>query len=74
MDTSRPALWKIEHFRQFLEARKSLLAAEVNKRMEELLHGETRWLAAQRGGGCRLGWRLPEGSPARKRKSSFWKL
>jgi hypothetical protein len=40
-----PALWKIEHFRQFLEARKSLLAAEVNKRMEELLHGETRWLA-----------------------------
>ena len=35
-----PALWKIENFRQFLEARKSLLAAEVNKRMEELLHGE----------------------------------
>jgi hypothetical protein len=39
-----PALWKIENFREFLEARKSLLAAEVNKRMEELLHGETRWL------------------------------
>ena len=38
-------LWKIENFRPFLEARKQLLAAEVNKRMEELLHGETRWLA-----------------------------
>ena len=40
-----PALWKIENFREFLEARKLLLATEVNKRMEELLHGETRWLA-----------------------------
>src|SRR5262249_17122228 len=33
-----PALWKIENFRGYLEARKALLAAEVNKRMEELLH------------------------------------
>ena len=40
-----PALWKIENFRDFLEARKALLAAEVNRRMEELLHGDTRWLA-----------------------------
>ena len=40
-----PALWKIENFREFLEARKVLLAAEVNQRMEELLHGDTRWLA-----------------------------
>lgn len=40
-----PALWKIEKFREFLEARKDLLAAEVNRRMEELLHGDTRWLA-----------------------------
>lgn len=39
------ALWKIENYRDFLEARKALLAEEVNKRMEELLHGETRWLA-----------------------------
>jgi hypothetical protein len=39
-----PALWKIENYRDFLEARKSLLAAEVNKRMAELLHGDTRWL------------------------------
>lgn len=38
-------LWKIENFRDFLEARKELLATEVNQRMEELLHGETRWLA-----------------------------
>jgi hypothetical protein len=39
-----PALWKIENFRAFLEARKALLAEEVNKRMEELLHGDTRWM------------------------------
>ncbi len=38
-------LWKIENYREFLEARKELLAAEVNHRMEELLHGETQWLA-----------------------------
>lgn len=37
-------LWRVENFREFLEARKSLLAAEVNKRLAELLHGETRWL------------------------------
>jgi len=40
-----PALWKIENFREFLEARKALLAVEVNRRMEELLHGDNRWLA-----------------------------
>ncbi len=39
-----PALWKMENFREFLEARKALLAAELNRRMEELLHGDTRWL------------------------------
>ncbi len=41
---TEPALWKIENYRDFLEARKALLAAEANQRMEELLHGETRWL------------------------------
>lgn len=40
-----PLLWKIENYHDFLEARKALLAAEVNQRMEELLHGDTRWLA-----------------------------
>ena len=39
-----PELWRIENFRDFLEARKVLLAAEVNRRMEGLLHGDTRWL------------------------------
>ncbi|MBK8961043.1 MAG: DUF262 domain-containing protein [Proteobacteria bacterium] len=39
-----PALWKVENFRDFLEARKSLLAAELNRRMEDLLHGDLRWL------------------------------
>ena len=40
-----PALWKMENFREFLEARKALLAAELNRRMEDLLHGDNRWLA-----------------------------
>jgi hypothetical protein len=40
-----PELWKLENFRAFLEARKALLAAEVNARLEELLHGDTRWLS-----------------------------
>lgn len=39
-----PELWKMENYLAFLEARKTLLANEVNMRMEELLHGETRWL------------------------------
>ena len=39
-----PELWRIENFREFLEARKALLAAELNRRMEALLHGDTRWL------------------------------
>jgi hypothetical protein len=42
---SDPALWRIDRFRDFLEARKELLATEVNLRMEELLHGDSRWLA-----------------------------
>lgn len=38
------ALWKIDNYRDFLEERRKLLAAETNKRMEELLHGDVRWL------------------------------
>lgn len=37
-------LWKIENYRGFLEARKELLAEEMNQRLEELLHGDTHWL------------------------------
>ena len=40
------ALWKMDRFRDFLEARKELLAAELNRRMGDLLHGDTRWLAS----------------------------
>jgi hypothetical protein len=40
-----PALWKLDKFRDFLEARKELLAAELNRRMEDLLHGDTKWLS-----------------------------
>lgn len=39
-----PALWKIENYRDFLAARRELLAAETNRRMEDLLHGDTQWL------------------------------
>ncbi|RME81582.1 MAG: DUF262 domain-containing protein [Caldilineae bacterium] len=39
-----PELWKIENYPAFLEARKELLAAEVNRVLESLLHGDTRWL------------------------------
>ncbi|MGE5789227.1 MAG: hypothetical protein ACM3ZE_31850, partial [Myxococcales bacterium] len=38
------SLWRIERFRDFLEARKVLLAAELNRRMEELLHGDLHWM------------------------------
>ena len=39
-----PALWRIENFRDFLEARKKLLAVELNRRLEDLLHSDNRWL------------------------------
>ena len=37
-------LWRIENYRSFLEARKELLAEEMNQRLEDLLHGDTHWL------------------------------
>ena len=39
------ALWKIDRYADFLHARRLLLAAEANRRFEELLHGDTQWLA-----------------------------
>ena len=39
-----PDLWKVENFQDFLEVRKQLLAAELNRRMSDLLHGDERWL------------------------------
>jgi hypothetical protein len=39
-----PTLWKIKNYHDFLAARRELLAAETNRRMEELLHGDTHWL------------------------------
>ena len=38
-----PDLWKIENYGDFLSERRRLLAAETNRRMEDLLHGDTRW-------------------------------
>ena len=38
-------LWQIDRYPDFLEARKTLLAAEANKRFEDLLHGDSRWLS-----------------------------
>jgi hypothetical protein len=39
-----PELWKLENYRAFLEERRKLLAAETNRRMQDLLHGDSRWL------------------------------
>ncbi len=39
-----PALWSIDRYRDFLEARKSLLSNETNRQMEQLVHGDVRWL------------------------------
>ena len=41
---SDPELWKVENYIDFLAARRELLAAETNRRMEDLLHGDNRWL------------------------------
>ena len=38
-----PALWKIDRYRDFLEARKGLLADEANRSLKTLLHGEVQW-------------------------------
>ncbi len=40
-----PKLWKMENYREFLEERRKLLAAETNRCMEDLLHRDVRWLA-----------------------------
>ena len=38
------ALWRIERYPEFLEARKALLAAETNRRYADLLHRDPKWL------------------------------
>ena len=65
-----PALWKIERFRDFLEARKVLLAAELNRRMEELLHGDIA-LAGRAGVAAPPAMpRSVAASPARRKRPS----
>ena len=39
-------LWQIERYRDFLEARRTLLAAEANRCFADLLHGDSGWLSA----------------------------
>ncbi len=39
-------LWRIERYRDFLEARRTLLAAEANRCFADLLHGDSDWLSA----------------------------
>lgn len=39
-----PALWRLDRYHEFLEARRELLAAEANRQLANLLHGDTRWL------------------------------
>ena len=52
-----PELWKIENYRAFLAERRRLLARETNRRMEELLHGDTRWI-----GGAPTQFQVPVGA------------
>lgn len=40
-----PALWKTDRYLDFLEARKALLSSEANRRFEDLLHGDIRWMS-----------------------------
>lgn len=39
-----PDLWRVDRYRDFLAARQSLLAAEANRQLEALLHGDLRWM------------------------------
>lgn len=39
-----PELWKLKNYRDFLDARRILLAKQANSLMELLLHGDTQWL------------------------------
>lgn len=39
-----PELWRIDNYAAFLEARKQLLATEMNRFLRELLHGDEQWL------------------------------
>ena len=41
---SDKSLWRVENYRDFLEARRNLLAEEANSRLAGLLHGEIRWM------------------------------
>lgn len=43
-----PALWRIENYRDFLEARKELLAEATNACLASLLHGDTALLEGAR--------------------------
>ncbi len=38
------ALWNVDNYLEFLEARRVLLSKETNGRLAELLHGDGRWL------------------------------
>ncbi len=40
------SLWRVERYRDFLEARRELLAEETNRRFADLLHDDPKWLAA----------------------------
>ena len=40
-------LWKMENFREFLAARRKLLADAMNRLLLNLLHGETRWMVGE---------------------------
>lgn len=66
-----PGLWKIHRFRDFLQARKELLAAELNLRMSELLHGETDWMSGPASRAQPLATGIPGGITSEEEESQL---
>ena len=71
------ALWKLEAYPAFLEARRALLAAATNRQMEELLHGDDRWLttaAPVASAGANMGGFANEGEQAELDELNMWAI
>lgn len=65
-----PALWRPDRYRDFLAARRELLAAELNRVMETLLHGDGRWMA----GASAIGRAVPGGFASDEEEASINEL
>ena len=66
-----PALWSMDRYRDFLDARRDLLAAAANRMLDQFLKGSVQSSAGIRTSsvGTRVNW--PAGSRAKTRNASF---